>query len=204
MKYIFCNQRTGSFNSYHADCYNKVRETLTKIEIIINDYNQNKLDEQKAKFQLLEYASSDGLYKNYLEHEIVDMTAIRTNEIIIYVEPGTSVSESKNRCKMVETGYRYERKPVWNEKNCVIGNNVKIVVTDKAIYMILLEKALRYPYNKIVNLDYDEKWRYTYFDVKTASPYPHRFFIRTINKKERNKAANICLFLKCLMGYKEK
>ena len=64
-------------------------------------------------------------------------------------------------------------------------------------------QAMRYPYSKIVNLGYDEKGGYVYFDVKATSPYPHRFTIRSVNRKN-DKTANLCLFFNCLMGYQEK
>lgn len=170
------------------------------MESIINDYNQDKVAAREAKSKLVELASSDRLYKNYLENDIADMTIIRTNEILIYTECGIRVSESKNRCKMVESGHRYEKRPVWSESNHPIGNNMKMAVTDQAVYMLLMDKAMRYPFSKIVNLGYDDKWRYVYFDVKTTSPYPHRFSIRANTKKEKNKEANIGLLIQCLMG----
>lgn len=202
MKCAFCKQPAGFFESYHDECYNNVMATLKKLEGVINSYNKNHIDAKKAKATLLDLVSTNRMYQNYLESQIVDMQAIRTNEIAVYEESGMRVSESKNRCKMVSTGYRYEKKPVWNETESMIGNNTTIVITDKAVYMIQAEKAMRYPYSKIVNLGYDEKWGYVYFDVKTTSPYPHRFTIRSVNRKN-DKTANLCLFLNCLMRYQE-
>jgi hypothetical protein len=174
---------------------------LQKVELIINKYNQESISAKDVKNQLVALASSDCLYKNYLEHKIFDKTAIRTNETVIYIENMVSISESKNRCKMIDTGYRYEKMPTWNENNQLIGENVSIVFTDKGIYMLLNASTMMYPYNKIVNLGYDEKREYAYFDVKTSSPYPHRFTIGSFLKKDKGTAQNVCLFLNCLVGY---
>lgn len=201
MKCIFCKNPAGLLKSYHEDCYDKIQMFLRKMEQIVNQYNQESITAKDAKNQLVSLASSDCLYKNYLEHEILDKTAIRTNETVIYIENMVSISESKNRCKMVETGYRYEKMPTWNETNQLIGENVSIVFTDKSIYMLLNNSAMMYPYNKIVNLGYDEKQGDAYFDLKTSSPYPHRFSIKPFIKKDKSKAQNVCLFLKCLIGY---
>ncbi len=91
--------------------------------------------------------------------------------------------------------------PVWNEPNKIIEEDTRIVFTDKSINMLLCTLVMRYPYDKIVNLGYDEKWNYAYFDIKTASPYAHRFTVRSFAKRDRQKAQSVCLLLKCLIGY---
>lgn len=199
MKCIFCQEPCGILKSYHDDCIQKTQALLYKMEGIVNEYNKQKINQAYAKGELRGLASSEKLYQTYIEHQIFDKTAIWVNETVIYVESGLCISESKNSCEMVRTGFRYEKKPVWNEKNYLIGKNVSIAMTDKSVYLLLHEKAMRYPYQKIVNLGYDEKWRYAFFDVKTSSPLPHRFLIRSVNKKEKSKLDNVCLFLNCLI-----
>lgn len=201
MRCVFCNEPAGFLKSYHDACYQKVQALLNKMEKIVNEYNQETIHVADAKKELISIALSSELYQNYVRYEIFNITAIRTNETIVYVESGLNISESKNRCRMVETGYRYEKKPVWTETDNLIGSNVSVAMTDKSVYLLIQGKAMMYPYGKIVNLGYDEKCGYAYFDVKTASPYPHRFSISSLNRKDKNKAGNVCLFLKCLMGY---
>ena len=39
-----------------------------------------------------------------------------------------------------------------------------------------------------------------FFDVKTTSPFPHRFFVW--NKYQKEKAEKVKQVLSCIMGYK--
>lgn len=196
MQCIYCKEQVGFLQSYHKECYNKIQQLLQRMKNIADQNTTNAEGKKDVRKELVDLASSDNLYRNYLAHKIWDMTTIRTNETIIYIESGLHISESKNRCKMTQTGHRYEKKPVWGETDIVIGNNLTAVLTDKSIYM-LQENSIMYQYYKIVNLGFDEKWGYAYFDVKTSSPYPHRFTIRSYNKKERSKVQAIYMFLGC-------
>lgn len=198
MRCIFCKESTGLFKTYHDDCYHKVQAVLQRIEYTLNAYTRSDTGAEEAKQELVSLASSECLYQNYLEHEIYDKTAVRVEETLIYLESGLNISESENRCSMIRTGYRYEKKPVWNEKELRIGENVTVVLTDQKIHMLLQDKDRAYQYKQIVNAGFEEEGRYAYFDLKTASQYPHRFSIRPFKKTEKTKAQNISLFIKLL------
>jgi len=198
MKCIFCKQPTGFMNKYHNDCHQKVESIIQKIENMINDYKDSDVVPKDAKQQLKELANSSILYKNYMTSKLIDQTAIYTNEVIIHIESGLKIFESKNRCKMVETGFRYEKKPTWSEKEYLLDNSGTIIFTDVAIYLCVNSKTMRYPYNKVVNYGFEKLFtlNQAYFDVKTSSPLPHRFSITdTFHEKTGRKEQNICLFL---------
>lgn len=198
MKCIFCKQPTGFMSRYHNDCYQEVESIIQRIENMINRHKDNAVVPKDAKQQLKELANSSTLYKNYMSSKLVDQTTIYTNEVIIHIESGLKIFESKNRCKMVETGYRYEKKPTWSEKQYLLDNSGTIIFTDTALYLYIDSKTMRYPYAKIVNYGFNKIFtiNQAYFDVKTTSPFPHRFsFTDTFNRKDGKKEQNICLFL---------
>ena len=49
---------------------------LRKMEQIVNQYNQESITAKDAKNQLVSLASSDCLYKNYLEHDLFEQNNI--------------------------------------------------------------------------------------------------------------------------------
>lgn len=201
MKCFFCNESAGFLKAYHEGCYEATQNHLRKFDEIVTRYYNKEIDYYDAKEKIIKWASSNIYYENYVKSKIYDMTSIRTNENVIYVEAGLTLYESKNRCKMVETGYRYERNPVWRESSIYIGNNLNIAYTENALYILNNSSSLRYEYSKIVNLGYDEKKGHSYFDVKTASPYPHRFLIESDLKDDKIKAQNVYMILHCLSRY---
>ncbi|MEG0527593.1 hypothetical protein ACWG0P_09470 [Amedibacillus sp. YH-ame6] len=201
MKCIFCKQPARFLKSYHSACMEEKQEIILKIKNIIQNVQEHVICAVDGKVELVKLVSSNLFYKNYLKHEINDCTAIRTNETIIYIESGLKFSKSMNSYKMVRTGYRYEKVPSWNVTNVLVGQNVQLVFTDKSVYMLFDGKVLSYSYKKIVNLGVEENLRYTYFDIKTSSPYPHRFFIQSFCKNDSIKIQNVYLFLSCLMDY---
>lgn len=120
--------------------------------------------------------------------KLIDRTTKYTDETIIHIESGLKIFESKNRCKMVESGYRYEKMPTWSEKEYLLDNSGAIIFTDAAIYLYVNSKTMRYPYTKIVNYGFEKIFtmNQAYFDVKTSSPFPHRFSF-TDTFREKNK-----------------
>lgn len=195
---VFCKKPAGFLKSQHFECYDATQKLLQKMEKVVNQYNSEPIDHSTAKKELVALVSSDALYKNYLLHEIADKTAIRTKDIIIYSERMVTISESKNRCSMLRTGLSYSRYPVWKECNKLLCEYGQVVFTDKGIYLLLTDAIMMFTYNKIVNIGFDDVRNCTYFDIKTSSPFSHRFSIRATNRKDKNKVQNVCLFLNCL------
>lgn len=200
MKCIFCNQPAGFLKKYHEDCFNKTQTIIQKIEKLINQYNKDNVNDLEAKQQIVKLASSDIRYENYLLNEIIDKSKIHSSDILIYNEKMVSIWESKNRCTMKRTGLSYARYPEWSESNQLLCNLGTVVFSDKSLYLILDEKAIVYPYKKIIDVGYTNDSKHAYFDVKTSSPYPHRFFIRAFEKKDKSSAQNVCVFLNFLSG----
>ena len=117
----------------------------------------------------------------------------------MHIETALTIYESKNRKTMERTGLSYARYPKWRVSSCKIDEMATVAFTDKNIYLLGFNGAMIYPYNKIINLGYENG--YAYFDVKTTSPYPHRFEIRGTNAKKLSKAQNITLFLNLLCDW---
>ena len=202
MKCEYCKQQVGFLKWYHEECKVSAEKTLRQIENVLNQHKSDETVSKEVTLELREIVLSNALYKNYLESKIIDKTAIHVNEVVICVESGVKISETKNRCKMVETGYRYEKMPTWSEKQLLLDNTGIVIFTDKAIYLYAGMKTMRYPYNKIVNYGYEKIWtlKYAYFDVKTTSPLPHRFsFTDYFKNKNAEKEQNIALLLHCLV-----
>ena len=202
MKCNFCNQQVGFMKTYHEDCRLRVEGTLKQIEETVNKHKADDEVSVEVKELLKKLAKSDELYINYMKSQVMDKTIIHANETIIYAESGLIIRESKNRCKMVETGYRYEKMPTWSEKDFLLDKSGTIIFSDSAVYPQVGTKMMRYPYKKIVNYGFEKIWtlQYAYFDIKTTSPYPHRFSLSdTFKAKEGRKEQNICLFLHSLV-----
>lgn len=201
MKCKFCKQPAGFLKGYHDECRISAEKTLKEIEAFLDTHKVDEVVSKDAKQQIKDIATSNILYMNYLESQLIDKTVIHTGETVIHIQEAVRVSESKNRCKMVETGYRYEKMPTWSEKKLLLDESGYVAFTDKAIYLFVIGKTMRYPYNKIVNYGYEKKWlmKYAYFDIKTSSPFPHRFtLIDTYKGKEGLKEQAMCLFIHCL------
>lgn len=202
MKCTYCNLPAGFMKSYHQECYEQVVPIVKEIETIINLFNSEKISAQIVKDKLIKAANKDMLYKNHMKNSTNNNIDIRSSELIIHCENMMTASESKNRFKMIRTGYRYEKKPVWNVTNFKLGDNVVIVFTDQSIYLLFFETSMRYPYNKIVNFGYDERGGFAYFDVKTTSPHPHRFYISSMSRRESFKSKNVYSFINCFKPLK--
>lgn len=202
MKCMFCNNPAGFMKSYHPECKSRVETHLSKLESVINRYNQEEVSFQSAKQQLVELASADGFYQNYLWNSVADKSDIRTNETLIYVESQISIAEEKNWKTMERTGLSYARYPIWESCSKKVEEMATVAFTDKSIYLLGFEKSYIYPYNKIVNIGYEHSKAGTaYFDVKTTSPHPHRFHLWATDGKSSEKGQNITLFLSCLCGW---
>ena len=205
MKCMFCNGPAGFMKTYHPECKSKVEGHLSKLEAVLNGYNQEKIGFSAAKQQLVELASSNSFYQNYLWNSVGSSSRkeIRTNEVLIYVETQLSIAESKNWKTMERTGLSYARYPTWEAGPRKIEDMATVAFTDKAIYLLGFEKTYIYPYNKIVNIGFERDKRGTaYFDVKTTSPHPHRFELWATDGRSTSKGQNITLCLSCLSGWK--
>ncbi len=202
MKCKFCNQHVGFMKTYHSDCRFNVEGTLKQIEEVVNEHKADEIVSNEVKQILKGLAISNELYINFMKSRPVDKTIIHANETIIYAETNLVIRESKNRCKMVETGYRYEKMPTWTEKEILLDKSGTVIFTDCAVYLQIGTKMMRYPYKKIVNYGYEKIWtlQYAYFDISTSSPYPHRFSLSdTYKAKDGRKEQNICLVLHSLV-----
>lgn len=204
MKCLFCNGPAGFLKGYHSECKTKVERHLAKLEDVLNRYNQSEIDFQDAKHQLVELASADSLYQNYLWNTVggYNRSQIRTNETLIYVETTISIAESKNRKTMERTGLSYAHFPTWEYGSSKIGDMATVAFTDQAVYLLVVGKTYIYPYSKVVNIGFEHDKRGTsYFDVKTTSPHPHRFELWATDGRSISKGQNITLCLSCLCGW---
>lgn len=202
MKCLICGKQCGLLKVYHEECKALVYNAEAEINTILHKHQFGYLNDGKS--EIISLVENDTLYKNYLMKQICDKSQIYNNEIVLQVEKKVSVSEQKNRCTMVRTGYKWNKQPVWNPSNDLLSENTEVVFTDKAIYFLFGETSMRYPYNKIVNMGFNRAEfmlpAQAYFDVKTTSPFPHRFFMWS--KLEKEKARKLSLFLSCISGFK--
>jgi len=202
---MFCNNPAGFMKTYHPECKSKVEGHLSKLEAILNGYNREEISFYVAKQQLMSLATSSSLYQNYLWNSVVIRDKIRTNEVLIYVETQVSIAESKNWKTMERTGLSYARYPTWEVGPRKIEDMATVAFTDKAVYLLGFEKTYIYPYNKIVNIGYeDDKHGTAYFDVRTTSPHPHRFMLWATDGRTVATGKNITLFLSCFCNWQFK
>ena len=199
MKCKFCNNSAGFMKSFHLNCKSKAENCMSSIENIVNIYNCDGIDFVDAKQSIIDLVCSNDLYNNYLWNCINTESDIRTNDILLHVETSLSICESKNRKTMERVGNSYARYPMWNVSSYKIEELATVAFTDKNIYLLGFNGTMIYPYNKIINIGYENG--YAYFDVKTASPYPHRFEIKATDKRDVSKAQNIILFLNLLCDW---
>lgn len=204
MKCMFCNSSAGFMRTYHPECKAKTEDYLSKLETVLNEYNQKKINFYNAKQQLIKLASSNSFYQNYLWNSVGIKSKIRTNEVLLYVETQISIVESKNWKTMKRTGLSYARYPQWEVCSRKIEDMATVAFTDKAVYLLGFDKTYIYPYNKIVNIGFEPNKKNTaYFDVKTTSPYPHRFELWAADGQSISKSQNITLFLSCLNNWQD-
>lgn len=202
MKCIYCKKQVGFMKVVHEECEYMMSNMFNKMKIIFDMKVAGEISAKEARIKAGELSLSNSLYHDFMEKAIIDKTVIHMNEVIIYSDMSFTVSESKNRCKMVETGYRYEKMPTWSEKNFLLDRNGYVYLTDQAIYLYVGGKTMRYPYNKLVNCGYEKLWSVhcAYFDVKTSSPYPHRFTLSdSFKNKNGEKEQRLTEFLQGLI-----
>ena len=101
--------------SWLALVYNAEAE----INTILHKHQFGYLNDGKS--EIISLVENDTLYKNYLMKQICDKSQIYNNEIVLQVEKKVSVSEQKNRCTMVRTGYKWNKQPVWNPSNDLLS-----------------------------------------------------------------------------------
>ena len=195
----FCNKSAGFMKSFHLECKSKAEKCMKSIEHIINIYNQDGIDFIDAKQSIMDLISSNSLYSNYLWNCVGSKSEIRTNEFLIHVETLVTIYESKNRKTMERTCLSYARYPMWNVSSYKIEEMATVAFTDKSIYLLGFNAVMVFPYKKIINIGFENG--YAYFDVKTNSPYPHRFEINAVNYKDLSKPKNITLFLNLLCDW---
>ena len=202
MKCMYCKKQVGFMKVVHEECEYTMSNMFKKMKSIFDMKIAGDITAKEARIKARELSLSNGMYRNFMESAVIDKTVIQMNEVVIYSDRSFRISESKNRCKMVETGYRYEKMPTWSEKNFLLDENGYVYFTDQAIYLYVGGKTMRYPYSKLVNCGYEKLWsmHHAYFDVKTSSPYPHRFTLSdTFKNKGGEKEQKLTEFLRGLI-----
>lgn len=204
MKCIYCQEQAGFLKTYHETCKISSDETQQAILRTAQTACANAKKGQTPVQVLRNLVLQNPLYESGLSHTLYSQDAIRTNETILYTECGLTILESKNRCTMVRTGYRYEKMPTWSERTALLCKNAVFIITDKAIYLQSMEGTMRYAYQQIVNIGQEKFNRGFYFDVKTTSPFPHRFLLKTEIVLDNEKTNHLFSLMKYLLDWPQR
>lgn len=108
MKCLICGKQCGLLKVYHEECKALVYNAEAEINTILHKHQFGYLNDGKS--EIISLVENDTLYKNYLMKQICDKSQIYNNEIVLQVEKKVSVSEQKNRCTMVRTGYKWNNR----------------------------------------------------------------------------------------------
>lgn len=120
MKCRYCKKQVGFMKTVHGECEYMMSNMFKKMQNIFDMKELGKISAKEARIKARELSLSNNLYRNFMESAVINKTVIQMNEVIIYSDRSFRISESKNRCKMMETGYRYEKIPTWREKNFLL------------------------------------------------------------------------------------
>ena len=197
-----CGRDAGFLSTYCGLCYEKdmrekeekkqrVKDGKAFMYDVLESYEDDEFDYKTAYSEIINYIDDNDDFAEYLESSI-DSRELLPNERIIYKTSSIDVIERKNSCKMERTGYSYERYPIWDVRDTKISNSNTILISNMRIYLYTTTGLRLYPLNKIVNAgSYSDTM--AFFDVKTTSPYPHRFIIQGNSYKAEDvkKLANL-------------
>ena len=199
MKCIYCGENIKSwFFRAHQECYDKYIDQYNEFLKICVDYEKGNVEHSVAVKSLIKMTEQDNFYKKILLQDTETFNdIIRKNDIPIFFSKYFSVVEEKNSCRMKSVGW-HETRPSWNVEKKTLSNIAELLITDKNLYIDLIGTKIIIPLNKI-ELVKEDYFNSIYFDVKTSSPYPHRYYLNFKNKKEKEES-NLYYFLSCLSG----
>jgi len=199
MKCIYCGENIKSwFFRAHQECYDQYIDQYNEVLKICVDYEKGNVEHSVAVKSLIKMTEQDNFYKKILLQDTETFNdIIRKNDIPIFFSKYFSVVEEKNSCRMKSVGW-HETRPSWNVEKKTLSNIAELLITDKNLYIDLIGTKIIIPLNKI-ELVKEDYFNSIYFDVKTSSPYPHRYYLNFKNKKEKEES-NLYYFLSCLSG----
>ena len=199
MKCIYCGKKTERFfDVAHQECYNKYFTHGNSLLDICKEYDNGNVGHKTAVESLVKLCKEDNYCYKSLDSDINRFEDImRKNDCPIFFTNCSSIVEEKNTCRMESIGWG-ETRPSWKVTKKTLSHSGEILITDKNIYINLIGTKLIFPLNKI-ELVKEDFYNSVYFDVKTTSPYPHRFYINFKNMKEKEDS-NLYYFLSCLSG----
>lgn len=181
MKCYLCGKPVGTFLGIcHQECADQLHSEFLEVDSVIDKFKSGQISCRIAK-EMLVKATSTEYIQAYFWRNIYSKSAIRTYDKVVYSQNFIEAAESKNRCKMERTGLSYARMPSWEANTYNIAQNASAVLTDSGIY-VLDAQDLYIPYSRIIDVGVDG--RRVYFDVKTTSPYGHRYYLWQHNAKD--------------------
>lgn len=199
MRCRYCGEKTERFfDVAHQECHDKYLIHSNALLNICKEYESGNIEHKAAVKSLVELCQDKNYRNKLLDNDIDNFADImRKGDCPIFFTDCASVVEEKNRCRMESVGWR-ENRPSWNVEKKKLSHRGELLITDKNIYINLIGTKLIFPLNKI-ELVKEDFYNSVYFDVKTTSPYPHRFYINFKNMKEKEDS-NLYYFLSCLSG----
>lgn len=199
MKCIYCGKKTERFfDVAHKECHENYLSYSNSLLHICKEYENGNIEHKTAVKSLVELCKDKNYCNKSLDKDINNFGDImRKGECPIFITKYFTVVEEKNSCRMKSVGW-HETRPSWNVEKKTLSNIAELLITDKNLYIDLIGTKIIIPLNKI-ELVKEDYFNSIYFDVKTSSPYPHRYYLNFKNKKEKEES-NLYYFLSCLSG----
>ncbi|MBQ4154020.1 MAG: hypothetical protein IJE01_02320 [Clostridia bacterium] len=199
MKCIYCGKKTERFfDVAHQECHEKYLMHSNSLLNICKEYENGNIEHKTAVKSFVELCQEKNYNNISLDRDINDFDDImRKGEYPIFVTKFLTVIEEKNSCRMKSVGYN-ESRPFWNVEKNTLSTLANLLISDKNLYLDLIGTKILIPLNKI-ELVKEDYFNSVYFDVKTSSPYPHRYYLNFKNRREKEES-NLYCFLSCLSG----
>ena len=199
MKCIYCGEKTKRFfDVAHQECHDKYLSHSNSLLNVCKEYENGNIEHKTAVKSLVELCQDKNYCNKSLDRDIDDFNDImRKGEYPIFIAKYFTVVEEKNRCRMKSVCYN-EARPFWNVEKKTLSTIANLLITDKSLYIDLIGTKILFPLSKI-ELVKEDYFNSVYFDVKTSSPYPHRYYLNFKNTKEKEQS-NLYYFLSCLSG----
>ena len=171
-------------------------ECNAKVNQLLKDCLCEDINEYDAYRDIVNIIYNTPEYKTYL-NSLINNYELQPGEQVVFISVPVEVYESKNTCKMERTGLSYERHPIWNVTETKIAYCEKIIITDRRVFIPTYQGTRNYSFKKFVNTGvYNDRKNKAFFDLKTTSPYPHRFIIKAMYDKDICEFENFTLMLK--------
>lgn len=170
----------------------------------IDEYHLGATSVSIAKAKLIE-ASSESHIQNLFWGTIHSRNEIRSYDKLVFSQNLVDVYEEKNRCHMERTGLSYAKYPKWEYGSQRISQLGTVALTDSGIY-ILDAKSIYIPYSRIIDVGVNTpllRVQEVYFEVKTTSPYRHRYSICAGDRKDKNLAVALADIIRLMIGLKD-